>query len=159
MITRTNPSTTSTVVGKQQGTWFESFKRQGFYARQVAMFTIMVGIYMHITRLFLGDDLVLRYVFTPLFDQVLTLPMMYAGVAGLLTWNRIQFRGAAHTIAYGLAWFYIAGSVPMHIWYAYLNNTTEYLRAFPLWWTIALFPVYTGIIVVMWRLRYKQNAV
>jgi hypothetical protein len=40
---------------------------------------------MHIMRLFLGDDLVLRYVYTPLFDRVLTLPMIYAGVVGLLT--------------------------------------------------------------------------
>jgi hypothetical protein len=157
MATYTNPGTTSTIVGKQPGSLVESFKRQGFYARQVAIVTILVGIYMHITRLFLGDDLVLRYVFTPLFDQVLTLPMIYAGVAGLLTWNRIQFRSTAHTIAYGLAWFYIAGSVPMHIWYAYLNHTTEYLRAFPMWFTVVLFPVYTGIIVLMWRLRYKQS--
>jgi len=154
----TNLGTSPTVVGKQPNTWFASFKRQGFYARQVAIVTILGGLYMHITRLFLGDDLVLRYVFTPFYDMVLTVPMIYAGVVGLLTWNRIQFRGTAHTIAYGLAWFYIAGSVPMHIWYAYLHHTTEYLRSFPLWFTVVLFPVYTGIILLMWRLRYKQNA-
>jgi cytochrome bd-type quinol oxidase subunit 2 len=159
MTSRTDLGTSPTAVGKQPDTWFSSFKHQGFYARQVAIATILGGLYMHLTRLFLGDDLVLRYVFTPLYDMVLTVPMLYAGVVGLLTWNRIQFRGTMHKIAYGLAWFYIAGSVPMHIWYAYLNNTTEYLRAFPMWWTIVLFPVYTGIIVLMWRLRYKQNAV
>ena len=124
MATYTNPGTTSTIVGNQPDTWFESFKRQGFYARQVAILTILGGLYMHITRLFLGDDLVLRYVYTPLYDMVLTVPMLYAGVVGLLTWNRIQFRGTAHKIAYGLAWFYIAGSVPLHIWNAYINNTT-----------------------------------
>jgi hypothetical protein len=80
MATYTNPGTTSTVVGKQPDSWFASFKRQGFYARQVAIVTILGGLYMHITRLFLGDDLVLRYVFTPLYDRVLTMPMLYAGV-------------------------------------------------------------------------------
>ena len=154
----TNLGATPTVAGTRPDTWFESFKGQGFYARQVAIVTILGGLYMHITRLFLGDDLVLRYVFTPIYDMVLTVPMIYAGVVGLLTWNRIQFRGAAHKIAYGLAWFYIAGSVPMHIWNAYLNHTTEYLRSFPLWFTVVLFPVYTGIILLMWRLRYKQSA-
>jgi hypothetical protein len=158
MATHTNLGTVPTAVGTQPDTWFESFKRQGFYARQVAILTILGGLYMHITRLFLGDDLLLRYVFTPLYDMVLTVPMIYAAVAGLLSWNRIQFHGTAHKIAHGLAWFYIALSIPMHIWYAYLNNTTEYLRGFPLWWTIVLFPVYTGIIVLMWRLRYKDDA-
>src|SRR5215211_5413610 len=105
MATRTHLGTTPTLVDKQPDSWFASFKRQGFYARQVAIITILGGLYMHITRLFLGDDLVLRYVFTPLYDMVLTVPMLYAGVVGLLIWNRIQFRSTAHKIAYGLAWF------------------------------------------------------
>ena len=140
-------------------TWFERFKRQGFYFQYIAIATILGGLYLHISRVFLGDDLLIQYVFTPLFDKLLTIPMFYAGVTGLLIWNRIQFRNTRHKIAYGLALFYIAGSVPLHIWNAYLNNSTEYLRWFPLWFTFLLFPIYTGIIVLMWRLRLKENSV
>ena len=139
-------------------TWFENFKRQGFYFRYVAIATILGGLYLHISRVFLGDDLVLKYVFTPLYDRVLTIPMLYAGVTGLLVWNQIQFRNTLHKFAYGLTLFYIAGSVPLHIYQAYLHNTTEYLRWFPMWFTFLLFPIYTGIIVLIWRLRYKESS-
>lgn len=139
-------------------TWFENFKRQGFYFKYVAIVTILMGLYMHISRTFLGDDLLIQYIFTPAFDRILTLPMTYAGVTGLLIWNRIEFRSNRHKFAYGMALFYIAGSVPLHIWNAYLNNTTEYIRWFPLWFTFLLFPIYTGIIALMWRLRFKENS-
>ncbi len=35
--------------------WFESFKRQGFYFPYAAMITILTGVYVHMTRLFLGS--------------------------------------------------------------------------------------------------------
>ena len=60
MATRTHLGTSPTIVGNQPDSWFKSFKRQGFYARQVAIVTILAGIDLHITRVFLGDDLVLR---------------------------------------------------------------------------------------------------
>jgi cytochrome bd-type quinol oxidase subunit 2 len=136
-------------------TWFEAFKRQGYYFQPVAIATILGGLYLHITRLFLGDDLLIQYVFTPFYDRVLTVPMAYAGMTGLLIWNQIQFRNQWHKVVYGLALFYIAGSVPLHVWNAYLNNSTEYIRWFPLWWTYLLLPLYLAIIVLIWRLRYK----
>jgi len=139
-------------------TWFEDFKRQGFYFRYVAIVTILGGLYLHISRLFLGDDLLIRYIFTPLFDKVLTIPMLYAGVTGLLIWGRIDFRSPRHKFAYGLSLFYIAGSVPLHLWNAYLHNTTEYIRWFPLWFSFLLFPIYTGIIALMWRIRLKGSS-
>ena len=138
-------------------TWFETFKREGYYFRHFAIATILGGLYLHISRVFLGDDLLLQYIFTPLFDKVLTVPMLYAGVTGLLIWNRIQFNSTKHKFAFGMSLFYIAGSVPLHIWNAYLNNTTEYLRFFPLWFTFLLFPIYIGIIMLTWRIRINEG--
>ncbi len=145
-------------IGTSSLTWFENFKRQGFYFRYAAITTILIGLYMHISRTFLGDDLLIRYIFTPLFDRLLTIPMLYSGVTGLLIWGRIDFRSPRHKFAYGMSLFYIAGSVPLHIWNAYLNNTTEYIRWFPLWFTFLLFPIYAGIIALMWHLRLKENS-
>ena len=144
------PSVRSTAASSS--TWFEEFKRRGFYFQFAAITTILTGLYMHISRVFIGDDLLIQHIFTPLFDRVLTLPMLYAGVTGLLIWNRIRFNNTRHKIVYGLALFYIAGSVPLHIWNAYINNTTEYIRWFPLWFTFLLFPIYAGIITLIWRL-------
>jgi uncharacterized membrane protein YhdT len=149
---------TSSTMNGSSSTWFEAFKREGYYFRYVAIATILGGLYLHLSRVFLGDALLIQYIFTPRFDQVLTVPMFYAGVTGLMAWKQIQFQSTRHKIAFGLALFYIAGSVPLHIWNAYLNNTTEYLRWFPLWFSFLLFPIYIGIIVLVWRIRFRENA-
>src|SRR4051794_12213258 len=95
----TNLGTSPTVVGKQPDTWFESFKRQGFAFRYAAMITILTGLYVHITRLFLGDDLLVQHVVTLLFDKLLIMPMAYAAITGLLAWRQMQFRGFWHKLA------------------------------------------------------------
>ncbi len=148
----------SNSMGRSSSTWFKEFKRRGFYFQYAAITTILMGLYLHISRVFLGDDLLIRYIFTPLFDRVLTIPMLYSGLTGLLIWSRIDFRSPRHKFACGLALFYIAGSVPLHIWNVYLHDTTEYIRWFPLWFTFLLFPIYVGIITLVWRLRFKENS-
>jgi hypothetical protein len=115
MATYTNPGTTSTIVGKQPGRRVESFKRQGFSFRYAALITILTGLYVHITRLFLGDDLLVRHIITLLFDKLLILPVTYAAVSGLLAWRRIQFQSIWHKLALGWIVLYITLSVPLHI--------------------------------------------
>ena len=60
MATRIQLGTTATVVDNQPDTWFESFEHQGFYFRYAAVITIITGLYVHITRLFVGDDLLVQ---------------------------------------------------------------------------------------------------
>lgn len=72
--------------------WWTTFRRHGYYANYVAIATILCGIYLHVTRFFLGDALLLQYVFTATFDTVLAVPMAYAGILGILNWKRIVFR-------------------------------------------------------------------
>ncbi|MEZ4869489.1 MAG: hypothetical protein R3C14_49655 [Caldilineaceae bacterium] len=95
--------------------WWTIFQRHGYYANYVAIATIICGIYLHVTRFFLGDALLIQYVFTAAYDMVLTVPMAYACILGVLNWRRIEFRNTGHKIAYGLAIFYIAGSIPLHV--------------------------------------------
>jgi hypothetical protein len=55
MARRTHFGTIPTVVGNQPESWFASFKRQGLFFRYAAMITILTGLYIHITRLFLSQ--------------------------------------------------------------------------------------------------------
>jgi len=143
---------TSTVQRRPGSGHLGRLRDQGYYYRQVAALTISMGAYFHLTRLFLGDDdLTIAHVFTPAYDRVLTVPMTYAAVAGLLGWRRFAFRGRGGRVAYWLSWFYIAGSVPMHIAFAYVQNSTEYLRFFPLWFSYLLLPVYAAMLWFWWR--------
>jgi len=135
--------------------WWTTFQRRGYFANYVAIATIICGIYLHVTRFFLGDALLIQYVFTAAYDMVLTIPMAYAGIFGVLNWRRVLFHNTGHKIAYGLAIFYIAGSIPLHV-QAFFTHWTGYISWFPMWFSIVLMPVYVGIIVLMWRLRYRQ---
>ena len=157
MAPSTNLGTTPTVVGKQPDTWFESFKRQGFYFRYAALITILTGLYVHITRLFLGDDLLVQHIVTLLFDQLLILPMTYAAGSGLLAWRRMQFQNIWHKLAIGWIVLYITLSVPLHIYVSYVLGSTKPLTAFPLAVSYGLLPMYVGMLVLLGRLRFKES--
>src|SRR3954470_6146631 len=107
MTTNINLGMAPTAAGAQPETWFAAFKRQGFAFRYAAMITILTGLYVHITRLFLGDDLLVQHVVTLLFDKLLIMPMAYAAITGLLAWRQMQFRGVWHKLAIGWIILYI----------------------------------------------------
>jgi hypothetical protein len=157
MTISTNPGTPSTIIGTQPDSWFASFKRQGFYFRYAALTTIITGLYVHITRLFLGDDLLVQLVVTVLFDKLLILPMTYAAVSGLLAWRRMQFQSTWHQLAIGWIVVYITLSVPLHIYVSYVLGSTRPLTAFPLAMSYALLPIYAGMLVLLGRLRFKES--
>ncbi len=157
MAARTHLGTTVTVVGNQLDTWFESFKRQGFYFRYTALITILTGLYVHITRLFVGDDLLVQHVVTLLFDKLLILPMTYAAVSGLLAWRRMQFQSIWHKLAIGWIVVYITLSVPLHIYVSYVLGSTRPLTAFPLVVSYGLLPMYVGMLVLLGCLRFKES--
>jgi hypothetical protein len=157
MTRRTHLGTTPTIVGNQPDSWFASFRRQGLFFRYAAMITILTGLYIHITRLFLGDDLLVQHVVTPLFDKVLIVPMAYAAVSGLLAWRQIQFQSIWHKLALGWIIVYITLSVPLHIYVSYVLGSTRPLTAFPLAVSYGLLPMYVGILVLLARLRFKES--
>jgi hypothetical protein len=157
MTRRTHLGTTPTIVGNQPDSWFASFRRQGLFFRYAAMITILTGLYIHITRLFLGDDLLVQHVVTPLFDKVLIVPMAYAAVSGLLAWRQIQFQRIWHKLALGWIIVYITLSVPLHIYVSYVLGSTRLLTAFPLAVSYGLLPMYVGILVLLARLRFKES--
>lgn len=147
--------TTQTLSSHPQ-TWFESFKQQGYYFRQAAILTIVIGTYLHISRLFLGDDLLIQHIFTPTFDTILAFPMAYAGITGLLTWKRMKLKSTAHKWLMGFALFYIVGSIPLHV-RSYFTQSTDYIRLFPMWFSVILLPWYALLIWTFSRLQYKDS--
>ena len=157
MATRTHLGTTSIVVGTQPDTWFALFKHEGFYFRYAALITIVTGLYVHITRLFVGDDLLVQHVVTLLFDKLLILPMTYAAVSGLLAWRRMQFQSIWHKLALGWIVVYITLSVPLHIYASYVLGSIRPLTAFPLAASYALLPMYAGMLALLGRLRFKKS--
>ncbi len=154
MTTYVNRSTTPSTSQAQLSGW-ENFKQAGYLFRSVAIATILCGVYLHVTRLFVGDDILVQKVMTPLFDQLLAIPMTYAGLTGILSWRQMQFRTGWHKAFLGFIVFYIAGSVPLHV-ATYFTQSTEYIRSVPLWFSVILLPYYVATITTLWRLQFKS---
>ncbi len=137
-------------------TWQEAFHRSGYFFRVASMLTIAMGVFLHLVRVFFGDDLTIAYLFTPTFDMVLMVPMTYATVSGIAVWRRVEFVGRPHKIFFTWSLVYIAGSIPFHFYFSIVNGDLgPYLRFFPMWFSYLLFPVYAAFLVLFWRLRIK----
>ena len=92
--------------------WLQTMKQEGFYFRQVGIFVIAIGFYLHLTRLFVGDTILIQYILTPLFDQLFAIPMAFAGIAGIMSWKRMAFTSNAHKVFVRFIVIYITVSIP-----------------------------------------------
>ena len=71
--------TTTTDVVRRSSFW-DTFRRHGYFFREAAMLTISLGVLLHLYRVIFGDDLTMQYVMTPTTDKILLVPMTYAGI-------------------------------------------------------------------------------
>jgi hypothetical protein len=69
----------------------KALQSQGYYFRYAAIATLLAGMYLHVTSLFIGRDLLRQYILTPTFDMLLAIPMTYAGLIGWLSWKQVSF--------------------------------------------------------------------
>jgi len=131
-------------------------QNQGYYFRYAAIATLMAGMYLHITSLFIGRDLLRQYILTPGFDMLLAIPMTYAGIVGWLSWKQVLFDSAWKKFLYGFILVYFTISIPIHV-QTYLTQSTAYINAFPGWYSYVILVVMTGMLLFVWNLAYKPN--
>jgi hypothetical protein len=141
---------------KKEKKWLQTYRQHGYYVQLATIATFAIGMYIHVTRLFLGDDLLLKYVYISTFDMLFVLPMAYAAVAELLSWKQVIHPSRRHRFIWGVIVFYVTASVFLHA-STYLTHSTNYLRFFPLWWTIWFLIVTPVMIVFTWRLQLKEQ--
>jgi hypothetical protein len=155
MTTYTN-SPVAIPASPSRSSWWESFRQQGYAFRWVAIATIVTGIYLHVTRLLIGDALLQQYILTPLFDQYFALPIAYSGISGLLAWRRMQFRGRGHKALVGFIVFYMLTSIPIHA-ATWFTHSTANFSVFPLWFSVLLQPFYVLVLLGLWRVQFKSG--
>jgi hypothetical protein len=136
--------------------WFEALRREGFYFRPLAILVIATGFYLHPTRLFVGDTILIQYILTPLFDQLFAIPMTLAGIAGMMSWKQMEFRSRGHKNFICFIVIYITVSIPLHI-ATYFTNSTEFTRVFPIWLSAVYLPFFSVVILALLHLRYKVS--
>ena len=149
--------TTTTNVVQGSSLW-ETYRRHGYFFREVAMLTIAIGYFLHLYRVIFGDDATLQYVLTQTTDIILMVPMTYAAVTGSLGWRRMRFINRAHKIAITASIVYIAASVPLQIYVGLvLNNMDLYVRTAGYWFSyLLLLVVYPLFLTMLWKLKYEK---
>ena len=149
--------TTTTDVVRKPSFW-DTYRRHGYFFREAAMLTILIGLGMHLYRVMFGDDLTLQYVVTPTSDMLLMIPMAYAAVAGILSYRRMVFANRVHKIALTASLVYITASVPLHLYVAFvLQDVSFYVHMAGHWFSyLLLVLVYPAFLTLFARLQYRN---
>lgn len=116
--------------------------------RPAVLITLGIGMYLHFTRLFLGTELLIKYIYTATFDAVFAIPMLIGVVSFIATWKHIVFRNKFERVIVSLTGVYFLASVPLHVQTWYTQNT-NYILVFPMWFSL-LFLTYSSLLVIVW---------
>ena len=145
-----------------QLSWWDTVRHHGYYYREVAVATLIFGIYLHVSRLVFGDELLLRYLLKPVVDEALAIPMTYAAIAGFAGWKQLRFRSRAHKNLSMFILGFIVISVPIHM-STYFGAPMTRLTAFPMWYSFAeaavLFPAFVVTLLRIQLANARQDDV
>jgi hypothetical protein len=149
-------TTTTDVVGKQSH--WDTYRRRGYFFREVAMLTIAVGFFLHLFRVIFGNDVALQYVVTRESDMLLLIPMTYAAVTGILSYRRMVFANRVHRGALTASLVYITASVPLHLYVLFvLRDVSFYVHMAGYWFSwLLLIVVYPAFLTLFARLQYRN---
>jgi hypothetical protein len=139
-------------------TWRETYRRNGYFFHIAGLVTIASGFFLHLSRVFFGDQLLLEHLLNPTSDQVLLVPMTYAAITGIMVWNRVEFVNTPQKVLFRIVVIYTAASVPLHGYVSVIyGDVRPYVDFFPMWFSYLLFVPYTAFLVLFSTLRYKKD--
>ncbi|WP_164478658.1 hypothetical protein [Mycolicibacterium stellerae] len=150
--------TTTTDVVQRRGSFRDTYRMHGYYFKEAATLTILVGFCLHLYRVIFGDEAALQYVVTQTTDTLLMIPMTYAAVTGILGYRRMVFANKVHRVALTAALAYIAVSVPLHIYVTLvMADVSFYVHMAGYWFSyLLLIVVYPLFLTMFWKLHYKS---
>jgi hypothetical protein len=116
--------------------------------RPAILITLGIGMYLHFTRLFLGTELLIKYIYTAAFDMAFSIPMLIGLLGFLPAWKRMVFQNKFERMVVAATGILFLGSVPLHVqtWY---TQSTHYILAFPMAYSL-VFLAYSSVMVFVW---------
>ena len=150
--------TTTTEVVQRNGSFWDTYRKHGYYFKEAAMLTLVIGFCLHLYRVIFGDDATLQYAVTQTTDTLLMIPMTYAAVTGILSCRRMVFSNRVHRIALTGAIGYITVSVPLHIYVTLvMRDVSFYVYMAGYWFSyLLLIVVYPVFLTTLWKLKYEE---
>ena len=101
--------------------------------RVASAITLVTGITLHGSRLFVGPEVFQHQILTPLADAMFAVPMITAGVLMAMLWRRAILPALREKIGYGFVTFFFLLSVVIH-GKTIITWDTSYINAFPAWY-------------------------
>ena len=133
------------------------WQRHAYGYREAAFAILVFGIYLHVSRLVFGVDLVEHDLLRPRVDEVLGAAMACAGVAGVFGWRALRFRSAWHRRISKFILGFIIVSAPIHL-ATFFRASAARISALPWWYSFVegalLYPAFS---IAVWRLRYAAD--
>ncbi|MEW6682460.1 MAG: hypothetical protein AB1451_06000 [Nitrospirota bacterium] len=123
--------------------------------RSIAMLIFSLGVFMHAGSLVVGREPFAHGVMVPALDVAFGVLVAVGAILGLLAWRRYT-GGRALRWVYGFAMFMLLISVPIHLKTLFTWNT-DYLLAFPLWYSAIEVPMFVGLVYAMGRLQFDHR--
>jgi hypothetical protein len=149
--------TTTTEVVQRRSFW-DTYRRHGYFFKEAAILTIAIGFCLHLYRVIFGDEATLAHVVTQTTDTLLMIPMTYAAIAGILGYRRMVFVNRVHRVALTAALAYITASVPLHIYITLVQQDVSfYVHMAGYWFSyLLLIVVYPVFLTMLWKLHYRN---
>lgn len=127
----------------------------GAWFRGLTIVTLATGTVVHATRVVVGNEALLTYLFTPQFDAVFAVPMTAAGVTGWLLLPRGIFPALWQRIVYVAMLLYFSVSIIIHARTLFTWDTS-YSLAFPDWYSLPVFVLFGLLIPFTMRQRFRS---
>jgi hypothetical protein len=131
-----------------------AFAPRIFKATSTAVF--LLGAVIHVGRMLYGLEAWTRDVFTPPVDIAFGALIVAPAVTGAMSWTRYT-GGWPGRIVYTFAMILLVISVPLHL-KTIFTWSTEYLNAFPFWYSAIEVPMFLGLSYVMTQLKFARTA-
>lgn len=135
---------------------YTSLRQHQFYFIYAVIATVIFGIYLHVSSIVFGRDLVLQHLFTPLVDMFFAIPMTW-GAIGLIAYRKaVNIANFFSKIVYLFTTVLFTLSVPLHA-YTFFSQSTAYIKVFPWWYSYAEVPVFVIILIVFLSLKNRSD--
>lgn len=115
---------------------------------------LLTGIYLHLSRLVFGPQLVLEHLLTPVFDAIFALPMTFAMCLLWFSLLQVEFASRWKRVVYIIIAMYFTISVPLHVRTMLAGNVNQF-KAFPGWYSLLILPVLAAMLTFVLHLRWR----
>ncbi|NOK62923.1 MAG: hypothetical protein GFH27_549293n320 [Chloroflexi bacterium AL-W] len=126
-------------------------------ARISVMLTLVIGIYLHLSRLIFGIELTHERLLTTTFDSVFAFVILFPSIALFMARNKVLIRNTVERVLFYFTLIYFSLSVVLHARTWFVPDNPQMLQVFPEWYSLFSLLLTSLLITGWWNLRPKPQ--